>query len=37
VRASVAESGVEEVCLEYVADLGWPVLHGPDIATDIAA
>jgi type I restriction enzyme R subunit len=28
----VAESGVEKVCLEYFADLGWEVLHGPDIA-----
>jgi type I restriction enzyme, R subunit len=32
VRTFVAESGVEEVCLEYFADLGWQVLHGPDIA-----
>ncbi|MGY1814341.1 type I restriction endonuclease subunit R [Blastococcus sp. SYSU D00820] len=31
-RGFVAESGVEEVCLEYFADLGWQVLHGPDIA-----
>ena len=31
-KAFVAESGVEEVCLEYFADLGWQVLHGPDIA-----
>jgi type I restriction enzyme R subunit len=28
----VAESGVEEVCLEYFADLGWQVAYGPDIA-----
>jgi type I restriction enzyme R subunit len=28
----VAESGVEEVCLDYFADLGWQVLYGPDIA-----
>jgi type I restriction enzyme R subunit len=34
VRAFVAESGVEEVCLDYFADLGWQVLHGPDIAPD---
>jgi type I restriction enzyme R subunit len=34
VRRFVAESGVEEVCLEYFADLGWQVLHGPDIAHD---
>jgi type I restriction enzyme R subunit len=33
-RGYVAESGVEEVCLEYFADLGWQVLHGPDIAPD---
>ena len=33
-RGFVAESGVEEVCLEYFADLGWQVLHGPDIAHD---
>ncbi len=31
-RSFVAESGVEEVCLDYFADLGWQVLHGPDIA-----
>jgi type I restriction enzyme, R subunit len=31
VKGFVAESGVEEVCLEYFADLGWQVLHGPDI------
>ena len=31
-KTFVAESGVEEVCLEYFADLGWQVLHGPDIA-----
>jgi type I restriction enzyme, R subunit len=31
-RAFVAESGVEELCLEYFADLGWQVLYGPDIA-----
>lgn len=31
-RGFVAESGVEEVCLEYFTDLGWQVLHGPDIA-----
>jgi type I restriction enzyme R subunit len=34
VKGFVAESGVEEVCLEYFADLGWGVLHGPDIAPD---
>ena len=31
-RAFVAESGVEEVCLDYFADLGWQVLYGPEIA-----
>jgi type I restriction enzyme R subunit len=31
VKAFVAESGVEEVCLEYFDDLGWRVLHGPTI------
>lgn len=30
--AFVAESGVEEVCLEYCADAGWKVIYGPDIA-----
>lgn len=33
-RGYLATSGVEEVCLEYFADLGWQVLHGPDIAPD---
>jgi type I restriction enzyme, R subunit len=32
VKSFVAESGVEEVCLEYFHDLGWQVLHGPEIA-----
>ena len=30
--AFLAESGVEELCLEYFADLGWQVLNGPSIA-----
>lgn len=30
-RGFVAESGVEETCLEYFADADWQVLHGPDI------
>lgn len=30
----IAESGVEEVCLEYFAGLGWQVLYGPGIAPD---
>ncbi|WP_298802481.1 type I restriction endonuclease subunit R [uncultured Pseudokineococcus sp.] len=29
--AFVAESGVEEACLEYFSDAGWDVLHGPEI------
>ena len=33
-RAFIAESGVEEVCLDYFADLRWAVLYGPDIAPD---
>jgi type I restriction enzyme R subunit len=32
VKSFLPESGVEEVCLDYFADLGWQVLHGPDIA-----
>jgi type I restriction enzyme, R subunit len=32
VKSFVAESGVEEVCLDYFADLDWQVLYGPDIA-----
>ena len=36
-KAFVAESGVEEVCLEYSANLGWQVLYGPDIAPGEAA
>ena len=31
-KSFVAESGVEEVCLDYFADLGWQVLSGPEIA-----
>ncbi len=31
-KGFVAESGVEEACLEYFADAGWHVLYGPDIA-----
>jgi type I restriction enzyme R subunit len=33
-RSFIAESGVEEVCLDYFADLGWEVLYGPTIAPD---
>jgi type I restriction enzyme R subunit len=35
-RSFIAESGVEEVCLDYFADLGWEVLYGPDSAPDEA-
>jgi type I restriction enzyme R subunit len=31
-RSFIAESGVEEVCLDYFADLGWSVIYGPEIA-----
>jgi len=34
--AFIAESGVEEVCLDYFADLRWDVLYGPEIAPDEA-
>jgi type I restriction enzyme R subunit len=36
VKSFVAESGVEEVCLDYFAELGWRVFYGPDIAPDEA-
>ena len=36
-RGFLAESGVEEVALEYFADLSWQVLYGPDIAPGEAA
>ncbi len=32
--AGFAESHVEEACLEWLASLGYGVLHGPDIAPD---
>jgi len=32
VTAFIAESAVEEVCLDLFADLGWTVLYGPEIA-----
>jgi type I restriction enzyme R subunit len=32
VRSFLPEAGVEEVCLDYFADLGWEILRGPDIA-----
>jgi type I restriction enzyme R subunit len=34
VKAFVAESGVEETCLEYFDNAGWQVLYGPDIAEE---
>jgi type I restriction enzyme R subunit len=34
VKGFVAESGVEEVCLDYFSDLSWKVSYGPDIAPD---
>ena len=33
-RASFTESDVEEAALDWLADLGWSVAHGPDIAPD---
>jgi type I restriction enzyme R subunit len=36
VKSFIAESRVEEVCLDYLADLGWDVLYGPEIAPDEA-
>jgi type I restriction enzyme, R subunit len=35
VTAFIAESAVEEVCLDFFADLGWTVLYGPNIAPDL--
>jgi type I restriction enzyme R subunit len=31
---AIAEAGLEEVCLDYLRDLGWAVAHGPDLAHD---
>ncbi|MGH7866815.1 MAG: type I restriction endonuclease, partial [Candidatus Dormibacteraceae bacterium] len=33
--AFIAESAVEEVCLDLFAELGWAVLYGPHIAPDM--
>jgi len=33
-RQLVCESHVEEAALEWFEELGWSVLHGPDIAPD---
>lgn len=30
----MAESAVEEVCLDFFAELGWKVVYGPDVAFD---
>ena len=35
--ASLSESIVEAVALDWLASLGWAVLHGPDIAPDMLA
>ena len=32
--SSIAESDIEEAALDWLADLGYSVLHGPDIAPD---
>ena len=32
--AKFTESILEDAVLEYLADLGWSVAHGPDIAPD---
>ena len=34
---SLSESTVEDIGLEWLADLGWQVVHGPDIAPDMPA
>jgi len=34
-RSFVAESAVEEMCLDIFAGLGWQVRYGPDIAPDM--
>ena len=33
-RASLTESDVEQAALDWLADLGWSVAYGPDIAPD---
>ncbi len=35
--ASLSESTVEAVALDWLASLGWAVAHGPDIAPDAPA
>ena len=31
---TLSESDVEQVALEWLANVGWQVAHGPDIAPD---
>jgi type I restriction enzyme R subunit len=33
--ASITEDLLEETCLEWLAGLGWTVLHGPDLAPEM--
>ena len=28
----ITENILEQTCLEWLAELGWTVLHGPDLA-----
>ena len=35
--ASLSESAVEAVALDWLASIGWAVVHGPDIAPDLPA
>ena len=35
--SAFSESGVEAAALAWLADLGWAVAHGPDIAPDALA
>ena len=37
VDASLSESAVEAIALDWLGSLGWTVLHGPDIAPDTPA
>ena len=31
---AVSESILEETCLDWLEELGWPRIHGPNIAPD---
>ena len=31
---TITEAAIEQVALDWLADLGWRVSHGPDIAPD---